>query len=96
MPLPDARLRESGCLLPAERAQTELLWPLFITLVHERRRVRMSEACCGLKLGQKVPDFELTTYEPTKGDFGKVGLAEQIKNKRWTILFFYPADFTVV
>ena len=56
----------------------------------------MSEACCGLKLGQKVPDFELTTYEPTKGDFGKFGLAEQIKNKRWTILFFYPADFTFV
>jgi peroxiredoxin (alkyl hydroperoxide reductase subunit C) len=56
----------------------------------------MSEITGGLKLGQKVPDFELTTYEPTKGDFGKFSLAEQIRAQRWTILFFYPADFTFV
>jgi len=56
----------------------------------------MSECCGAMRLGQKVPDFELTTYEPTKGEFGKFSLAEQIKNKRWSILFFYPADFTFV
>jgi peroxiredoxin (alkyl hydroperoxide reductase subunit C) len=56
----------------------------------------MSECAGVVKLGQKVPDFELTTYEPTQGEFGKVSLQEQIKNKRWTILFFYPADFTFV
>ena len=56
----------------------------------------MSEAVCGLKLGQKVPDFQLTTYDPITGDFGSVSLQEQTKNKRWTILFFYPADFTFV
>ena len=56
----------------------------------------MSECCSGVKLGQRVPDFELTTYEPTKGEFGKFSLQEQIKNKRWTVLFFYPADFTFV
>jgi peroxiredoxin (alkyl hydroperoxide reductase subunit C) len=56
----------------------------------------MSECCSGVKLGQRVPDFELTTYEPVKGEFGKFSLQEQIKNKRWTILFFYPADFTFV
>jgi hypothetical protein len=50
----------------------------------------------GLKLGQKVPDFELTTYDPIKDDFGSFSLAGQIANKRWTILFFYPADFTFV
>ena len=50
----------------------------------------------GLRLGQEVPDFEIDTYEPAKGDFGKFSLAEQKKNKRWTILFFYPADFTFV
>jgi NADH-dependent peroxiredoxin subunit C len=49
-----------------------------------------------LKLGQKVPDFELTTYEPTRQDFGKFSLQEQIDKKRWTVLFFYPADFTFV
>ncbi len=56
----------------------------------------MSETTGSLKLGQKVPDFELDTYEPTRGDFGKVRLADQLAKKRWTILFFYPADFTFV
>ena len=50
----------------------------------------------GLRLGQKVPDFELVTFEPSKGDFGKLSLRDQIANKRWTLLFFYPADFTFV
>jgi peroxiredoxin (alkyl hydroperoxide reductase subunit C) len=49
-----------------------------------------------LKLGQKVPDFAFDTYEPAKGDFGSFSLAGQIEKKRWTILFFYPADFTFV
>lgn len=56
----------------------------------------MSDTGTGLKLGHKVPDFELTTYEPSKGDFGKFRMQDQIKNGRWTILFFYPADFTFV
>jgi peroxiredoxin (alkyl hydroperoxide reductase subunit C) len=49
-----------------------------------------------LKLGQRVPDFELDTYEPARGDFGTFSLAAQVAKKRWTILFFYPADFTFV
>jgi NADH-dependent peroxiredoxin subunit C len=56
----------------------------------------VAETASGLKLGQDVPDFELETYEPVKGEFGKFNLAEQKRNKRWTILFFYPADFTFV
>ena len=50
----------------------------------------------GLRLGQKVPDFELTTYDPVKGEFGKFHLQDQVNAKRWTVLFFYPADFTFV
>jgi len=56
----------------------------------------MTETAAGLRLGQKVPDFSLTTYDPVKGDFGKFSLQDQIASKRWTILFFYPADFTFV
>jgi peroxiredoxin (alkyl hydroperoxide reductase subunit C) len=56
----------------------------------------MSETPMGLKLGQTVPDFELTTFDPVKGDFGKFSLKDQITRKRWSILFFYPADFTFV
>lgn len=49
-----------------------------------------------VRLGQKVPPFELDTYEPATGDFGKFRLQDQLDRKRWTILFFYPADFTFV
>ncbi len=56
----------------------------------------MSDAHTGAKLGQKVPDFTLTTYDPLKDDFGTVSLSAQMLAKRWTVLFFYPADFTFV
>jgi peroxiredoxin (alkyl hydroperoxide reductase subunit C) len=59
----------------------------------------VAETVGGLKLGQTIPNpelVELETYEPVKGDFGKFSLKDQIANKRWTILFFYPADFTFV
>ncbi len=55
-----------------------------------------SEVIACPRLGQKVPQFELTTYDPTAGDFGQVSLADQMARQRWTILFFYPADFTFV
>ena len=60
-----------------------------------KETTRMSETS-GLRLGKKVPDFELTVYDPVKDDFGKFSLAGQIAARRWTILFFYPADFTFV
>jgi hypothetical protein len=34
----------------------------------------MSEDCCGIRVGENVPDFKLETYEPSKGDFGEVSL----------------------
>jgi len=56
----------------------------------------MSEHCCGLRVGQMVPDFELETFEPTTSSFSKFSLADAKKNKKWTILVFYPADFTFI
>ena len=56
----------------------------------------MSADCCALRVGQNVPDFKLETFEPSKGDFGEFSLAAQKAAKKWTILFFYPADFTFV
>lgn len=49
-----------------------------------------------LRLGQVVPDFEIDVYDPIKDDFAKISLAEQKAQGKWTILFFYPADFTFV
>lgn len=49
-----------------------------------------------VKVGEIVENFELEVYDPIKGDFGKISL-ENIKAKRqWTVLFFYPADFTFI
>ena len=56
----------------------------------------MSDAGPPLQVGADVPDFQLTTYEPSTGKFGEVNLAENKKLGKWTILFFYPADFTFV
>ncbi len=49
-----------------------------------------------IRVGQPVPDFEMETYEPASGQFGKLSLAEQKAAGKWTILVFYPADFTFV
>ena len=49
-----------------------------------------------LKLGQPVPDFKLDYYDPVAKDFGSISLEEIKKAQKWTILFFYPADFTFV
>ncbi len=49
-----------------------------------------------LRLGEVVPSFKLDTYDPVANDFGTFQLEDQVKARRWTILFFYPADFTFV
>ena len=50
----------------------------------------------GIQVGQTVPDFTLATFDPKTNDFGEFSLAENMKNGKWTVLFFYPADFTFV
>ena len=49
-----------------------------------------------VKVGMNVPDFEMTAFEAGKGTFGKFSLEAARKAGKWTILFFYPADFTFV
>jgi len=49
-----------------------------------------------LKVGEKVPDFELDVYLPEKKDFGKIKFSEIFKKGKWLVLFFYPADYTFV
>jgi len=56
----------------------------------------MSEQCCGIRVGESVPDFKIETFEPTRGDFGEISLDNLKKGGKWTLLFFYPADFTFV
>jgi len=49
-----------------------------------------------ITVGASVPNFEMETYNPAEGEFGKVSLADIKKAGKWTILVFYPADFTFV
>jgi alkyl hydroperoxide reductase subunit AhpC len=56
----------------------------------------MEEHVFGLRVGQSVPDFKVETFDPVKGDFGEADLAGLRKAGKWTVLFFYPADFTFV
>ena len=46
----------------------------------------------GVEIGEKVPDFDLTLYHENK--IVKRRLSDFFG--KWTILFFYPADFTFV
>ena len=56
----------------------------------------MTQENTGYQVGQTVDDFTLTTFEPTANDFGEFSLEQNKKQGKWTILFFYPADFTFV
>ncbi len=45
------------------------------------------------KIDTEAPSFNLPFYDPKKDEDGTITLADL---KKWTILFFYPADFTFV
>lgn len=49
-----------------------------------------------VRVGQNVPEFEMDTFDPVERGFGKMSLAENKKAKKWTVLVFYPADYTFV
>lgn len=49
-----------------------------------------------VQIGKTVPDFSLDTYDPNTKDFGRFSLADAKKAGKWTLLMFYPADFTFV
>ncbi|TVM17342.1 peroxiredoxin [Oceanidesulfovibrio indonesiensis] len=48
------------------------------------------------KIGKPVKDFTMDVFDPEEGGFGEVSLQSLKDQKKWVILFFYPADFTFV
>lgn len=46
-------------------------------------------------VGKLAPHFEMDAVMPNK-EFKKISLKENMENGKWTILFFYPMDFTFV
>ncbi len=49
-----------------------------------------------VKIGDKVHPFVFSTYNPRDDRFEECSLAKLLMEKKWIILFFYPADFTFV
>ena len=49
-----------------------------------------------VQVGSKVSDFSIDSYNPKTGDFDQVSLQKNMDAGKWTLLFFYPADFTFV
>lgn len=59
------------------------------------------ECSCGcepltVSVGQEVPNFVMDVFDPVNRAFGKVSLDELKAQGKWTVLVFYPADFTFV
>ena len=49
-----------------------------------------------LSVGHKLAGFELETFDPATAKFGRFRLEDAVKGGKWTLLVFYPADFTFV
>ena len=49
-----------------------------------------------LQLGQKIRDFAFSTYNPVEDLFEEHTLFQYFLQKKWCVLYFYPADFTFV
>lgn len=49
-----------------------------------------------VKIGQVVPDFTMEVYDPKEKGFGKFSLKDAQAKGKWTVLVFYPADYTFV
>ena len=56
----------------------------------------MSQEQAIVSVGKTVPNFEMEVFDPKRNDFGKISLEQLLKEKKWVILCFYPADFTFV
>ncbi|WP_243368581.1 peroxiredoxin [Fundidesulfovibrio soli] len=52
--------------------------------------------CEHAHVGKPVADFTAEVYDPEEGFFGEISLEKLRADKKWTVLFFYPADFTFV
>jgi peroxiredoxin (alkyl hydroperoxide reductase subunit C) len=52
--------------------------------------------CETVKIGQKVFDLTFDVYDPVNREFKVMNLSSLQKEKKWVVLFFYPADFTFV
>jgi peroxiredoxin (alkyl hydroperoxide reductase subunit C) len=68
---------------------------------NQNKEIKMSEhECCNsgaaISVGADVPDFTLDVYDPVEHAFSQISLNKLKLQGKWTVLVFYPADFTFV
>ena len=56
----------------------------------------MTDPMIPVQVGELVPDLDVPVYLPESNDVGSIRLKDLQTAGKWTILFFYPADFTFV
>jgi len=49
-----------------------------------------------VSVGQVVPNFKLDVFDPKSKQFSSISLDELKAQRKWTVLLFYPADYTFV
>ena len=54
----------------------------------------MTEQMGSARVGLPVAEFSLEHYDPVADDFAEISLEELKRAGKWTILFFYTADFS--
>jgi NADH-dependent peroxiredoxin subunit C len=67
--------------------------------MHDHHHEEYEECCVEVPeatVGQEVVDFTMKVFDPIEGFFGEMSMEDVKKAGKWTILFFYPADFTFV
>lgn len=68
-------------------------------MMHEERRERRSPLSGPCAVGKMAPDFDMEAVLPggeSTERFGRISLQEIKDAGRWTVLYFYPRDFTFV
>lgn len=85
-----------GLCLPAKPGSRGLNQQPGVPTITEIQLQSMTPETKTISVGAEVPDFEMETYNPSSREFGKVSLSQLRGENKWTILVFYPADFTFV
>ena len=65
---------------------------------HHEHHGHHGHCCCEqqARVGKPVDDFTMEVFDPEEGFFGEISLEKIKADKKWTVLVFYPADFTFV
>ena len=85
-------MSEAGCARPTGASVTQAMTPSS-SPSDETEVTQKEQVMITAKVGKAAPDFGAPAYK--QGAFTSVQLSDYVK-KGWTLLCFYPGDFTYV